>query len=217
MHELVHLELTLEARQANENKLFISNNGNKEAFIKSIIDSINNLKSKNIPASSIDKIVDDLFHGLNSQIFNSAPDLFIEDRLSKKFPEIRMLQFISLQNMINQGIHATTNKDIIELTRPWIVSTSKTLNLLNAIQYKEFFNIDLLSKFKASNSVLKQAQTLYDEFLEYREDIKPGEELKLDKNFQIVDENQYRNKQVKKDEFADDILNKIISDPYDLD
>src|SRR5690554_238089 len=227
MHELVHLELTLEARQANENKLFISNDRNKEAFIKSIIGSINNLKSKNIPESSIDKIVDDLFHGLNSQIFNSAPDLFIEDRLSKKFPEIRMLQFISLQNMINQGIHATTNKDIIELTGPWIISASKTLNLLNALQYKEFFNIDLLSKFKASNSVLKQAQTLYDEFLEYRDDKKPGEEfeliqhwaedLKLDKNFQIVDEKEYRKNDSDKGRYADDILDKIISDPYDLE
>src|SRR5690554_5270692 len=227
MHELVHLELTLEARQANENKLFISNDRNKEAFIKSIIDSINNLKSKNIPASSIDKIVDDLFHGLNSQIFNSAPDLFIEDRLSKRYPEIKILQFISLQNLINQGIQAVTNKDIVELTGPWVVSTSKVLNLLNAIQFKELFGIDLIAKFNASQSELNQAKTLYDEFLEYRYDKKPGEEfeliqhwaedLQLDKNFQIVDENQYRNKQVKKDDYANDILDKIINDPYDLE
>src|SRR5690554_5078788 len=231
MHELMHLELTLEARKSNQNKLFISNDSHKKAFIETIESTIKNLKRRNIPSSGIDEIVDgivdDLFHGLNSQIFNSAPDLFIEDRLSKSYPEIKILQFISLQNLINQGIQAVTNKDIVELTGPWVVSTSKVLNLLNAIQFKELFGIDLIAKFNASQSELNQAKTLYDEFLEYRDDKKPGEEfeliqhwaedLQLDKNFQIVDENQYRNKQVKKDDYADDILNKIISDPYDLE
>jgi len=129
--------------------------------------------------------------------------------------------------MIQQGIQAVTNKDIVELTGPWVVSTSKVLNLLNAIQFKELFGVDLLDKFNVNQSELDQAKTLYDEFLEYRDDKKPGEEfeliqnwakdLQLDKYFQIVNETEYRKKDIAKENYADDILGKIINDPYDLE
>jgi len=129
--------------------------------------------------------------------------------------------------MIQQGIQAVTNKDIVELTGPWVVSTSKVLNLLNAIQFKELFGVVLLDKFEASQSELNQAKTLYDEFLEYRDNKKPAEEfeliqnwandLQLDKYFQIVNENEYRKKDSIKGNYADDILGNIIKDPYDLE
>ena len=227
LHELVHLELTLEARENNHNKLFVSNAGHKDAFKSFIPNCLKQLEKKNFPQSSIDKVVDDLFHGLNSQIFNSAPDLFIENRLHNKVSDIRPIQFTSLHNMIQQGIQAVTNKDIVELTGPWVVSTSKVLNLLNAIQFKELFGVDLLDKFNVNQSELDQAKTLYDEFLEYRDDKKPGEEfeliqnwandLQLDKYFQIVNENEYRKKDSIKGNYADDILGNIIKDPYDLE
>jgi len=227
LHELVHLELTLEARENNHNKLFVSNTGHKDAFKSFIPNCIKQLEKKNFPQSSIDKVVDDLFHGLNSQIFNSAPDLFIENRLYNTIGDIRPIQFTSLHNMIQQGIQAVTNKDIVELTGPWVVSTSKVLNLLNAIQFKELFGVVLLDKFEASQSELNQAKTLYDEFLEYRDNKKPAEEfeliqnwandLQLDKYFQIVNENEYRKKDSIKGNYADDILGNIIKDPYDLE
>jgi hypothetical protein len=227
LHELVHLELTLEARENNNNKLFISNDGHKDAFKSFIPNCIKQLEKKNFPQSSIDKVVDDLFHGLNSQIFNSAPDLFIENRLYNTVGDISPIQFTSLHNMLQQGIQAVTNKEIVELTGPWVVSTSKILNLLNAIQFKELFGVDLLDKFEASQAELNQAKTLYDEYLEYRDDKKPAEEfeliqhwaedLQLDNYFQIVNEKEYRKNDSNKEKYADDILDKVINDPYDLE
>ena len=64
--------------------------------------------------------------------------------------------------------------------------------------------MDLLSQYKASDSHLKIARELYDDYLNHRLSRQPAEEydmvqawgkkLKLDKYFELVDENEYRKK-----------------------
>jgi tetratricopeptide (TPR) repeat protein len=133
MHELVHLELLLEARSNDENELFISNTSHKQKFKEKLSNYTNQLLRKGINQDSVDKVINDLFDGLNRQIFNSAPDLFIEDRLYNNYPDLKPIQFVSLYNMIQNGIKAVTKKEIVELSDPWVLSTSKTLNIINAI------------------------------------------------------------------------------------
>src|SRR5690554_3400518 len=227
MHELVHLELTLEARKENSNKLFISNDDHKSLFKTKFSKYVTKLENKGFPSSNVNKVVDDLFNGLNRQIFNSAPDLFIENRLYNNYPSLRPVQFVSLYNMAQNGIKAVTDKEIVKLSDPWVLSKSKILNLLNAIQFKELFGVNLIDKYKPMQAELNQTELLYEEYIEYRDDKEPSEEfeiiqhwaedLGMDSFFEIVDENKFRGKEDNKSSNIDDILNKIIEDPYDLD
>jgi Tfp pilus assembly protein PilF len=192
------------------------------AFIKGLTSTTQKLKKSGISDNSISKYLDALFDGMNSQIFNAPVDLFIEDVLYTRYPELRAFQFLSIYNIIKESINAVTNKKIIDLSPKEIVAKSKVYNLVNAIQFEELFGVDLINEFKATPSEIKQGKGLYEEYLQYKTDKEPGEEyeviqhwaedLNVGRYFVLVREEEFDAK------FNDvnDLLTSIIDNPYDL-
>ena len=223
MHELVHLDFVIDARKAGLNQLFISNQQHKTDFIKKLEPIIQKFHKMGISEQAIANYCSGLFDGMNRQVFNAPIDLFIEDFLYNNYAALRPAQFLSLYSLIQEGIKATTDKQIVELSPKDILSKSKIYNLVNALQYKNLFGIDLIKDFQATTVELKQAQDFYQEYQQYKIDKEPAEEyelimnwaedLQLDKNFELVDEIQYRSKRLD----IDNLLDAIEKDPYDLD
>lgn len=222
MHELVHLDFVIAARKAELNQLFISTQEHKSHFIKGLEPTLKKLNKMGVPDKSIANYCLGLFDGMNRQIFNTPIDLFIENFLYNEFVELRPYQFLSLYAMIQEGIKAVTDKKIAELSPNDILSKSKIYNLVNALQFKELFGYDSLKEFKATPAEIRFANDFFEEYLQYREDKEPAEEyelvqhwaqdLKLDKNFELVSETEYRRRSN-----VDELLNAIEKDPYDLD
>jgi tetratricopeptide (TPR) repeat protein len=223
MHELVHLDFVIEARKGELNELFISTQNHKTEFIKGLEPTIKKFSKMGISEKSIADYCSNLFEGMNRQIFNTPIDLFIENFLYNEFAELRPFQFISLYNMLQEGLKAVTDKKIVELSPKDIISKSKVYNLVNAIQFKELFGFDFIKDFNATPIELKLATDFYDEYLQYKEDKEPAEEyelvlhwaedLKLDKNFELINEHEYRTKRTD----IDNLLSSIEKDPYDLE
>ena len=219
MHELVHLDFVIDARKAAVNQLFIATQEHKNKFIKELDPTIKKFTKMGISEKGISDYCSNLFDGLNSQVFNTPIDLFIENFLYQEYAELRPYQFLSLFNMIQEGLKAVTDKKIIELSPAAIISKSKIYNLVNSIQFKELFGMDFIKDFNASKSELTLANDFYEEFLQYKEDKEPAEEyelllhwaedLKLDKNFELVGELQYR-----KRSNIDDFMNDLEKDPF---
>lgn len=222
MHELVHLDFVIEARKVKLNQLFISTQHHKNAFIKGLDSTIKKFSKMGVSEKAIVEYCSNLFEGMNRQIFNTPIDLFIENFLYSEYADLRPFQFISLFNMLQEGLKAVTDSKIIELSPRDIISKSKVYNLVNALQFKELFGFDLIKDFNASPIELKLATDFYDEYLQYRDDKGPAEEyelvihwaedLKLDKNFELVNEHEYRIKN--KD--INTLIKSIENDPYDL-
>ena len=223
MHELVHLDFVIEARKGELNQLFISTQNHKTEFIKGLEPTIKKFNKMGISEKSIADYCSNLFEGMNRQIFNTPIDLFIEDFLYNEFAELRPFQFISLYNMLQEGLKAVTDKKIVELSPKDIISKSKVYNLVNAIQFKELFGFDFIKDFNATPIELKLATDFHEEYLQYKDDKEPAEEyelvlhwaedLKLDKNFELVNEHDYRTKRTD----IDNLLSSIEKDPYDLE
>jgi len=223
MHELVHLDFVIEARKADLNQLFISTQNHKTEFVKTIAPTINKLRSLGVKDQAVEEYGALLFAGLNSQIFNTPVDLLIENFLYQDYAALRPYQFISLYNLLQEGIKAVTDEKIVELSPKDIVSKSKVYNLTTAFQFKELFGFDFIKDFNASSTELKLATDFYNEYLEYKDDKKPAEEyelvlhwaedLKLDKNFELVNEQEYRTKRTD----IENLLTSIENDPYDLE
>lgn len=223
MHELVHLEFVIQARKDNSNQLFISTQNHRSNFIVSINSTVQKLHKLGISEKSIANYCTDLFDGLNRQIFNTPIDLFIENYLYNEYSDLRPFQFISLYNMLQEGLKAVTDKKIIELSPLDIISKSKVYNLVNAFQFKDMYGLDFIKDFNATPNELKLAKDFYDEYLQYKDDKGPAEEyelvlhwaedLKLDKNFELVNEYEYRTKRTD----VDNLLASIEKDPYDLE
>lgn len=223
MHELVHLDFVIEARKGELNQLFISTQNHKTEFIKRLEPTIKKFSKMGISEKSIADYCSNLFEGMNRQIFNTPIDLFIENFLYNEFAELRPFQFISLYNMLQEGLKAVTDKKIVELSPKEIISKSKVYNIVNAIQFKELFGFDFIKDFNATSIELKHATDFYDEYLQYKDDKEPAEEyelvlhwaedLKVDKNFELVNEHEYRTKRTD----IDNLLSSIEKDPYDLE
>lgn len=220
LHELIHLELATEARNIDKNQLFITTQSLKKKFFYSLEKHANKLEKAGIPDSSIAKYLEALFDGINRQVYNTPIDLFIEDRIFNKFPDLRPFQFLSILALIQEGIEATTRVEIVKNSPAGILSKSKTLNLINALHFKDLFGVDLVSDHKPTKTELQQANELYEEYKEYRSDKEPGEEyelvqhwaddLKLDQYFELVPESEYKRKSL------EDVVSEIENDPYGL-
>lgn len=204
MHELVHLDLVIEARKDDLNQLFISKKEHKALFIKGLEQTVKKLSKMGVADQMIADYCSSLFDGMNRQAFNAPVDLFIENFLYTEYPKLRPYQFISLYNLLQESLKAVTDKRIVELSPKDILSKSKVYNVVSALQFKDLFGLDFIKDFQTTPSELKQANQFYEEYLEYKEDKEPAEEyelvlhwaedLKLDKYFELVNESEYRNK-----------------------
>jgi Tfp pilus assembly protein PilF len=223
MHELVHLDFVIDARKGELNQLFISTQNHKTEFIKGLEPTIKKFSKMGISEKSISDYCSNIFEGMNRQIFNTPIDLFIENFLYNEFAQLRPFQFLSLYNMLQEGLQAVTDKKIVELSPKDIISKSKVYNIVNAIQFKELFGFDFIKDFNATLAEMKLATDFYEEYLQYKDDKEPAEEyelvlhwaedLKLDKNFELVNEKEFRTKRTN----IDNLLFSIEKDPYDLE
>ena len=146
--------------------------------------------------------------------------MFIEDRIFNQWEIIRPIQFLSLLTLLQEGIEATTKKEIVDNSPKNILSKSKIFNLINALHFKELFQIDLIDQFGPTKLEQKQAKELYAEFEEYRNNREPAEEyelvkhwaedLKLDGYFELIPESKHRQKTI------NTVLEDIESDPLGL-
>ena len=202
------------------NFLFTTNESCKAKFKESLKKFSGNLRRKGIPKESVDKFLGSLFDGINNQIFNTPIDLFIEDIIYTRFTKMRPIQYLSLLRLTNEGLVATTRKDIVDNVPKSVLTSSKIYNLVNAFHFRTLFNINLVDEFKATKLELNTAKSLYQEFNEYRNDKKGGEEyeiiqhwaedLKLDSYFNLIPEEERKRKTV------DEVVDEINDDPYGL-
>ncbi|MBI6115985.1 tetratricopeptide repeat protein [Salegentibacter maritimus] len=221
LHELMHLQLATEAREEKVNKLFTSNSNSKNRFLNAYKKYAVTLAKKGVDQASINNYFTALFDGINSQVFNTPIDLFIEDRIYKDFEALRPFQFLSLYNLIQEGIQATTNPEIVKNAPSQIISKSKIYNLTNALLFKDLYQLDLTNDHKPTKAEIKQAREFFKEFEEYRRDKEPGEEyeliqhwgedLQLDSYFELVPEDDFRRKTV------DEVMSDIDRDPLNLE
>lgn len=221
MHELVHLDFVIQARKENANQLFTSTNQSKDLFISVYKKSILKNLPKHIDEITINKIIDSLFHGINSRAYNAPIDLFIEDYLYNQYTSLRPFQFISLMQLIDENINAVIDKNILQTFPYAIISKNKIYNIVMAMQFKELFGVDVIEKYQASKQELDTAITLYQEFKEYQQDRKAGEEYELVQHWaEDLDINQYfeliPEKEPENLKTVEEVLAEMQTDPYGI-
>jgi hypothetical protein len=124
--------------------------------------------------------------------------------------------------MLQDATKAVTDERILDIAPQSVISKTRTFSLVNAMQFKELFGIDTIQEFKPTQAELKLAETFYKEFIEYRDDRKPGEEyelvkhwaqdLSLDTFFELESETKFETKNN-----IDDFLTKLQQDPFGLE
>jgi len=192
MHELTHLLFATQARQAGTNKRF---HGSLEHDAKK-------MSKEGYDDEVIKEYYSSLFESLNEQIFNTPIDLYIEDYLFQNYRALMPCQFLLLIGLVEEGISATTDKQIQTIAPPAILSKSKRFNLVNALYLLKRYGVNLIEEHQPTASEREQAEAFYREYEECRTRHRPGDEyellqswvkqLHLQNYFSLVEESDFR-------------------------
>ncbi len=206
MHELVHLDLITQCRKRNTNFVFISTKEQHALFIRDNEPTIQRLNREGLPDEAITGYITFLFNGINSQIYNSSVDLFIEAFLYKTYPNLRPFQFLSLLSLLKEYIEGATSKEALEHAPVKVRNANIILSLTHAFQFRDLFGFDLSHLFKATSPQVKLAKEFYAEYLKYLKNDKSldahllfqkwAKELRVENYFSLIDENDYRKSKV---------------------
>lgn len=176
IHELMHLDMALEASKRGANMIVYSNNENKLAFRNKYASWINNIVNKFGHGRAM-SVVDKMHEGLMVQIMNCPLDLFVEKRMYDKYPIVKAAQLLSLmhQETLNQESIAKGQQSIFPKS---IVTASKIMNIVSSIHLEKLFGLRFYQNYKPTKAEFETAKDLYEEYLAYH-DYKPGEEYEL--------------------------------------
>ena len=200
MHELMHLQLILEARRVGENELFKSTIATKELFYKRFNKYATTLHKAGVPSDRHEALCDQLYHGLCLQLYNAPIDLFIEKRLYDQYPDLRPIQMLGLIEISKPAIEGATSKSLKKMVPPFIREPNIAMSSTLLLQLKDLYGIEYLSFIKEEH-LINKGKVLYNDYIEMRDDKSPaeeydvirwwGEELKLTKYFKLVKETLY--------------------------
>lgn len=177
IHEMMHLQMNLEADKVNTNKVIISNNDNVIAFrtkyaawIKKLVNRFEHSKAMNL--------VEQIHRGYMLQVMNCPLDLFVEKRMYDKYPIVRAIQLLSLMEQETYNIKAIKGSENSKFVPLDIVQNSKVMNIVTSMHFEYLFGLRFYQEYKPTRAQFDQAKDFYDEFLAY-DDYKPGEEYEL--------------------------------------
>lgn len=177
IHEMMHLQMNLEADKVNTNKVIISNNDNVIAFrtkyaawIKKLVNRFEHSKAMNL--------VEQIHRGYMLQVMNCPLDLFVEKRMYDKYPIVRAIQLLSLMEQETYNIKAIKGSENSKFVPLDIVQNSKVMNIVTSMHFEHLFGLRFYQEYKPTKAQFDLAKDFYDEFLAY-DDYKPGEEYEL--------------------------------------
>ena len=177
IHEMMHLQMNLEADKVNSNKVIISNNDNVIAFrtkyaawIKKLVNRFEHSKAMNL--------VEQIHKGYMLQVMNCPLDLFVEKRMYDRYPIVRAIQLLSLMEQETYNIKAIKGSENSKFVPLDIVQNSKVMNIVTSMHFEHLFGLRFYQEYKPTRAQFDQAKDFYDEFLAY-DDYKPGEEYEL--------------------------------------
>lgn len=177
IHEMMHLQMNLEADKVNKNRVIFSNNDNVIAFrtkyaawIKKLVNRFDHSKAMGV--------VQQIHAGYMLQVMNCPLDLFVEKRMYDKYPIVRAIQLLSLMEQETYNIKAIKGSENAKFVPLDIVQNSKVMNIVSSMNFEHLFGLRFYQEYKPTKAQYDQAKDFYDEFMAY-DDYTPGEEYVL--------------------------------------
>ena len=127
-HELTHLKIESEARQAGRNQFFTSTERTHAAAHSALRTDADKLRRNGSTPDAVERLHLSLIKGLCGFLFNCPIDMLIERHLHQTFPVLRPAQFLSLRAMTDDALKANTSPEIVKVTPRKIIRAVLALN-----------------------------------------------------------------------------------------
>jgi len=126
-HELCRLILQAEARNAGTNRRFSTDETNRATALHEIESELAAVR-RAVQAHVVEGLIDQLFRGLMSQLYNLPIDMIIERRIATRHPALRYAQVQSLGLMLEEAVKGCSAPDIVRIVPRRILHASRFLN-----------------------------------------------------------------------------------------
>ena len=183
VHELMHLYFQTSDTNEHKGKVIATTDENMHEFKRRYAPFFRKNHST-LPKDKVDGLMQQLLSGYVLQVMNCPLDLFIEDRIYNKYPELRPLQFLSLFEMEKDNLKSANDKKLEKAFPLEITKGSKVLNMVTCMHFKQLYGVDLLSDYHATKMEMDQATDLYEEYKAYIDTYKTGDEYELVEYFE---------------------------------
>ena len=182
-HELEHVVLEHEARRKGRNRTFVSTEATELNAQRILHDHAAKLKKNGYPPEKAEALMNQMYHGINNQLFNCPLDMIVEQNLRNKHPELRNSQFVSLNQLHQEALKGFKNKEIKAIAPPIIYRASIALNCATALFVDMLYKgITNFSAPYRDSDIYPLGRNLFDIWKKRMENFTPGDE------YEIVDE-----------------------------
>lgn len=182
VHELMHLDMTLEANQKGSGGQVVYSSNQNEVNFRARFNTWQRKLTDKIGHTKAVEIVGEVLKGLMVQVMNCPLDLFVEQRMFDKFKVIRPIQLLSLLAQEEENIKAIEGTMKAAFIPQPIIRASKIMNIVTSMHFEHLYGIRLYQYYKPTKAEFETAKELYEEYQAYH-DYTPGEEYDLIKFF----------------------------------
>lgn len=178
VHEMMHLKMSQQATKASRGRAIVRSMKTQTAFRKRYLKFMQKVLGR-ISSSELDKVMTQLADGLALQLMNCPLDLFVEHMMYKDYKIVRPIQMLSLFHMEQDNINAVNQTAARGFFPKEIVYANKVMNIVTCMHFKEMYGINLIGQYHPTRQELVHAQDLYEEFKEYLNTYKTGDEYEM--------------------------------------
>ena len=178
IHELMHLYLQSKDTREGAGKVVFSDAESKRRFESRFAAFFRPLRGR-LGEERFSRFYESLHSGLCSRAMNSPLDLFVEDLMFERYPRVRPIQLLSLLDQEMANIKADESASGSREIPKVIVDASKVMNLVQALQLRDLYGMDMTPGHKTGRNEAALADELYKEFLAYKDTYKPGDEYEM--------------------------------------
>lgn len=126
-HELCHIIMEAEARNAGSNRWFSTNEAGFTLAQRELANEMGPIRRTMAPEAG-EQLVEQLFKGLMAQLYNLPLDMLIEWRIAARHPSLRYAQIQSISLLLEEAIKGCSSPDIVNLVPRRVLYASRFLN-----------------------------------------------------------------------------------------
>lgn len=178
VHELMHLRMMSLDDEKGTGKMVCSDADSERRFENRFAQILRPLRGR-LGEEGYRKFFTQLRTGLASRTMNSPLDLFVEDMIFDSYPRLRPLQLLSLLDQEMANMKADESAAGMKEIPKVITDASLVMNLVQSLQVKELYGIDMTPGHKPSKANMNLARSLFLEYNAYKDTYAPGDEYEL--------------------------------------
>lgn len=139
-HELYHVLMESAARDAGTNRWFTTSEESKRRALQSMEREIAVMEKSGIPRNTSVRIMNDVFTGAVSLLYNCPLDMRVEKRIRENHVALKQAQFCSVFILAQDARNATFNQKVRDILPRTILRVNDSLNGAYALFVDELFH-----------------------------------------------------------------------------